>query len=56
MAQLKTLKQWGGVEGRLKKEGIYVYLQLIHIVIQQKPIQHCKTVNLQSKFWKTKKP
>ena len=22
MAQLKTLKQWGGVEGRLKKEGI----------------------------------
>lgn len=56
MAELKTLKQWGRVGGRLKEEGIYVYLQLIHIVIQQKPIQHCKTVNLQSKIWKTEKP
>ena len=28
--------------GRLKKEGIYAYLQLIHIVVQQKVAQHCK--------------
>lgn len=31
----------GGEElgGRLKKEGIYVYLWLSHIVVQQKPTQ-----------------
>ena len=26
-----------GVGGRLKREGMYVYLQLIYVVIQQKP-------------------
>ena len=30
-----------GVGGR-HKEGIYVYLQLIHLVVQQKLIQYCK--------------
>ena len=25
-----------GVGGRLKREGIYVYIQLIHVVVQQK--------------------
>ena len=32
---------------RLKREGIYVYLQLIHFVIQQKLMQHCKAIILQ---------
>ena len=35
-----------GVEGRLK-EGTYIYLQLIHFVVQQKLIQYCKTIILQ---------
>ena len=38
---------WGGVGGRLKREEIYVYLQLIHIIIQQKPTQNCKAITLQ---------
>ena len=34
-----NLEEWdaGGVRGRFKKEGTYVYIQLIHIVVQQKP-------------------
>ena len=39
-----------GVGGRFKREGIYVYLWLIHIVLQQKPIQHCKAIILQLKI------
>ena len=27
---------------RYKREGIYVYTQLIHFVVQQKLTQHCK--------------
>ena len=38
-----------GMGGRLKREGIYIYLQLIH-VIWQKPIQHCKAIILQLKI------
>ena len=35
------LEGWDGrAEGRLKKEGLYVYLQLIHVFIQQKLTQH----------------
>ena len=34
--------------GRFKKERIYVYIQLIHAVVQ-KLTEHCKTVNLQLK-------
>ena len=30
-------------------EEIYVYLQLIHIVAQQKPTQHCKAIIFQLK-------
>jgi len=41
--------RWDGGE-KLKREGIYVYLQLIHIVIQQKPTQHCKETILQLKI------
>ena len=39
----------GWVGGRFKREGIYVYIQLIHVVVQQKPTQHCKTIMLQFK-------
>ena len=36
---------WGGVVGGMfKREVIYVCLELIHIVIQQKLTQHCKTI------------
>ena len=35
-----NLDGWDGVRGG--REGIYVYLQLIHIFVQQKPTQHCK--------------
>ena len=33
-------------ERRLKREGIYVYLKLIHVVVQQKLTQHCKAIIL----------
>ena len=40
------LEGWdrGWVGGRLKREGIYVYLKLIHIAAQQKQTQHCKQI------------
>ena len=34
--------------GKLKREGIYVYLELIHAVAQQK-LTHCKAIILQLK-------
>ena len=37
--------------GRLKREGIYVYIQLIYFVVQQKLTQHCKAVVLQFFFF-----
>ena len=41
----------GGVmEGRLKREGVYVDLQLTHIVVQQKLTQHSKAIVLQLKI------
>ena len=40
--------EWGLGE-RLKREGIYVYLWLIHFVEQQKPTQHCKAIILQER-------
>ena len=36
-----------GVEARFKREGTYVYLWLIHIVVCQKPTQHHKAVIIQ---------
>ena len=39
-----------GVGGRLKKEGTYAHLWLMHIVLWQKPTQHCKAVTLQLKI------
>ena len=38
-----------GVGGRFKREGTYVYLWLIHIVVWQKTTQHCKGTILQFK-------
>lgn len=38
-----------GVGGRLKKVAIYVYIQLIHTVVQPKQTQHWKAVILQKK-------
>ena len=44
------LEGWDrGCRGRLKKEAIYVYFQLSHIVVQQKPAQHCKAITLELK-------
>ena len=31
-----------GAGGRSKREVIYVHIRLIHFLVQQKPIQHCK--------------
>ena len=44
---LMTLRSEVG--GRLNREGLYVYLWLIHIVKWQKPTQHCKAIILQFK-------
>ena len=35
----------GEVGGRFKREGTCMYLQLIHVVVRQKPTQHCKAIN-----------
>ena len=39
---LNDLERWDGevVRGRIKRDGIYTYLWLIHIVVLQKPAQH----------------
>ena len=36
-----------GVGGRSKREGIYVYIQLIHLIVQRKLTQHCEAILLQ---------
>ena len=38
---------WAG--GRLKREEMYLYLWLIHVVVQQKPTQRYKAIILQLK-------
>ena len=40
------LEGWVGVGGRSKREGICMYRQLIHVVVQQKLIQHCNPMLL----------
>ena len=43
--------EMGGRVGRkLRREEIYVHLQLLHIVVQQKPGQHCKGIILHLKI------
>jgi len=37
------------VGGNLKRKGIYVYLWLIHVVVQLKLIQHYKSIIFQLK-------
>ena len=43
------LEWWdaGLVAGRLNREEIHVYLELIHTAVQQKPTQYCKAIILQ---------
>ena len=49
------LEGWNvGLGGRLKREGIYVYVSLIHAVVEQKPTQNCKAIILQFKKKKAK--
>ena len=33
-----------GVGGGSKREGLHVYIQLIHFVVPEKMTQHCKAV------------
>lgn len=40
--------------GRLRREGTNVHLELTHIVVWHKQIQHCKAVVLQLKNFKAK--
>ena len=35
---------------RPKREGTYIYLQLIHVVAWNKPTQHCKAIIFQLKI------
>ena len=37
----------GGLGGRLRRAGIYVHIELAHIVVWQKPAQHGKAIFLQ---------
>ena len=56
MVLCDNLEEWNTEEvgGKLKREGIYVYLWLIHIV-WQKPTKHCKAIILQLKIYILKK-
>ena len=40
----------GGVGGTLKKEEVYVDIQLIHFIVQQGLTGHCNAITLQSKI------
>jgi len=46
----------GGMGKRLKKERICVYVQLIHVIIQQKLPQYYKAIILQLKSLKMMPP
>ena len=39
-----ALEGWGGLRERLKEEGIYVYIRLIHLAVQKKLRQHRKAI------------
>ena len=43
------------VGGRFRREGTYVFLQLIHVDVWQKLTQHCKAIILQLKYKLKKK-
>ena len=40
----------GGVGGVSQREGIYVYIWLIHFAVQQKLTQHCKATIKEKKI------
>ena len=41
------LEGWdGGLRRRFERKEIYVHIQLIHSVVQQKLIQHCKVITV----------
>ena len=41
---------WGGrIGGRFKRQRIYVYTKLIHVVVQKELTQHCRAVIFQLK-------
>lgn len=51
MSNPDDLDGWDwGEEGRSQREGIYVYISLIHFIAQQKVTQHCKAIVLQFKI------
>ena len=52
-----NLEEWDGEGdgGRFKKEGIYIYLWLIHVDVWQKPTQYCEAIILQLKIIKLEK-
>ena len=53
-----NLETWDGrVGGRLKREWVYVYTQLVHVIAQQKLTRRCKAIllPLKPKTWKAKK-
>ena len=59
-AQIQYSDNLGGgigreVGGRFRREGTYVFLQLIHVNVWQKPTQHCKAIILQLKYKLKKK-
>ena len=47
MVLCDDLEGWdSGVGGRLRREGMYVYIQLIHVAAQQKLTLQCKAMIL----------
>jgi len=38
------------VGGSFKREGIFIYLWVIHVAVWQKPAQYCKAIILQLKI------
>ena len=44
--QPRGVKQGMEVGDSFKREGVYIYFQLIHVVVQQKQAQHCKAIIL----------
>ena len=51
----KKLERKLSVGGRFRREETYVYLQLTHADVWQKPTQYCKAIILQLRKGKKKK-
>jgi len=45
----------GDVGGMFKRDGVYIFLCLIDVVVRQKSTQYCKAIILQLKIKKKKK-